>query len=231
MKLVGKDENCFGYAFRFHYKLVRALLGLTTMVEGRENLLDPSQPAVYMCNHQTMMDIHLVGNSVPDRASIVMKKAIKYYPFFGQFLTMYKSIYLDRSNRNDAIAQARQAAKQIHKENLSVFGFPEGTRNGGQGVDLLPFKKGLFHIAIQAKVPIVPIVIGNYQHIYDAKKKHLGHGAVNVKVLPAIPTKDIPEDSESVARLIEDVRGQMLTALKEISAPVKKIDRAQRAKI
>ncbi|CAO3621526.1 unnamed protein product [Mucor hiemalis] len=145
---------------------------------------------------------------------------------------LFRTIFVDRGgNHNDAVAQARQASKQMLEKKTSIWGFPEGTRNGGQDIDLLPFKKGLFYIATQAKVPIVPIVIGNYKHIYDAKKKRLGYGTVNVRVLPAIYTKDIPEDPESVARLMDDVRGQMLAALKEISVPIKKSDKLKRAKI
>lgn len=85
MRLLGRDQKCFGYLFKFHFKLAKTFLAFDTIVEGRENFLDASQSAVYVCNHQTMMDVQLMGNSVPDRASIVVKKEIKYYPFFGQF--------------------------------------------------------------------------------------------------------------------------------------------------
>lgn len=95
---------------------------------------------------------------------------------------LFRTIFVDRGgNHNDAVAQASQASKQMLEKKTSIWGFPEGTRNGGQDIDLLPFKKGLFYIATQAKVPIVPIVIGNYKHIYDAKKKRLGYGTVNVR--------------------------------------------------
>lgn len=146
-------------------------------------------------------------------------------------MTMFGTIFVDRSNHNDAVAQARQAAEQMIEKKTSIWAFPEGTRSGGQEIDLLPFKKGVFYTAVQAKVPIVPVVIANYKHIYDTKKKHFTHGTVNIKVLPPIPTKDVPEDSESIAKLIADVRGQMLNTLKEISVPVDMKDKTKRAKI
>jgi len=46
--------------------------------------------------------------------------------------------------------------------------FPEGTRS--KKSELLPFKKGAFHIAMQNKLPIVPVVISPYTFINDEKK-------------------------------------------------------------
>lgn len=92
-----------------------------------------------------------------------------------------KAIFLDRTNRDGAIKQARQAAEDIHRKKTSVFIFPEGTRSGGDKVELLPFKKGAFYMATQAKVPIIPIVVANYKEIYDMKRKHFGYGDIKIK--------------------------------------------------
>ena len=62
----------------------------------------------------------------------------------------------------------------------SVFIFPEGTRSYFDQPELLSFKKGAFHLAIQAKVPIVPIVVANYVHILDLKKKRFASGDIPV---------------------------------------------------
>ncbi|CAO3621530.1 unnamed protein product [Mucor hiemalis] len=85
LRILKNDRNSFEYVFKFHSKLVKNLLALDAIVEGKENILDPSQSAVYICNHQTMMDVHFMSSSVPKQASCIAKKSIKYYPFFGQF--------------------------------------------------------------------------------------------------------------------------------------------------
>jgi 1-acyl-sn-glycerol-3-phosphate acyltransferase len=51
--------------------------------------------------------------------------------------------------------------------------FPEGTRR--KNAELLPFKKGAFHIAMQNKLPIVPVIISPYTFIND-EKKIFNHG-------------------------------------------------------
>lgn len=94
---------------------------------------------------------------------------------------MTDGIFMDRKNRGNALKIAGQIVRDMKRLDRSVFIYPEGTRSGGHTVDLLPFKKGAFHIAIQAKVPIVPIVTANYNHIYDSRKKHFGHGVIKIK--------------------------------------------------
>lgn len=45
---------------------------------------------------------------------------------------------------------------------------------------MLPFKKGAFHLAIQAQVPIVPVVVANYSDVLNLKKKMFNKGVIDV---------------------------------------------------
>jgi lysophosphatidate acyltransferase len=51
--------------------------------------------------------------------------------------------------------------------------FPEGTRNNTGNI--LPFKKGAFHVAIAAQVPILPVIFSSY-YFLDNKKKEFESG-------------------------------------------------------
>jgi len=64
---------------------------------------------------------------------------------------------------------------------VSVFIFPEGTRGHLQEADLLPFKKGAFHLAVQAEIPIVPVVVSNYSHVYDSRRQIFAGGEITIK--------------------------------------------------
>ncbi|KAF1800997.1 hypothetical protein FB192DRAFT_1383445 [Mucor lusitanicus] len=218
LPLIGRAHLINWTVARVEAFLNKTFLAITATVEGKENLPQGDQTAIYVCNHQTVMDIMFMGNIFPKRAAVVAKKSIRWVPFLGWFMILSKTIFLDRGNRDSAVKQAKQAALDIHRKKMGVWIYPEGTRSNSGKNELLPFKKGAFYMATQAKVPIIPIVIQNYKDIYNAKQKHFGYGDIKIKVLPPVDTTDIPENSESVDKLTTDIRNQMLATLKEISS-------------
>ncbi|KAL1928612.1 hypothetical protein VTP01DRAFT_2398 [Rhizomucor pusillus] len=216
LPLFGRGDLINWSVARAYYNLAGFFTGISVEIEGKEHL-KKNQPTVFVCNHQSSMDVLFMASVFPKATSVVAKKAIKYYPFLGWYMTLSKAIFLDRKNRESAIKEAKQAAEDIHNKKISVWLFPEGTRGHPSKIDLLPFKKGAFYMAVQANVPIVPIVIANYNNLYDSKSKRFKSGVVRIRVLPPVPTADINEDSSSIEQLSTSVREDMLTTLREIS--------------
>ncbi|KAJ3014290.1 hypothetical protein NUW54_g1341 [Trametes sanguinea] len=104
---------------------------------------------------------------------------------------------------------------QTAGEDDSVGSISEGTRSMRPYADMLPFKKGAFHTAIQAQVPIVPVVCENYWRLY--RKGVFESGTLKVKVLPPIPTTGMTSaDAGALAVRVHDL---MVETLREISAP------------
>lgn len=130
-------------------------------------------------------------------------------------VALSKTVFIERASRTQAVAAFAKAAEQMHSHKQSVFIFPEGTRSYYSHPDLLPFKKGPFHLAIQAQVPIVPLVAANYSHVLDTRRKVFVAGTIPVKVVEPIETKG--KTKEDVDALLEETRDKMLKALKEIS--------------
>ncbi|KAF9198926.1 1-acylglycerol-3-phosphate O-acyltransferase, partial [Podila verticillata] len=95
-----------------------------------------------------------------------------------------------------------------------IWIFPEGTRSRLDTADLLPFKKGAFHLAIQAQLPILPIVAEGYSHIYDSARRSFPGGELEIRVLEPIPT--IGMTADNVNELVERTRNVMLQHLKEM---------------
>ena len=77
-------------------------------------------------------------------------------------MSLSNTVFIDRANRTTALAAFDSAATQMRAQRQSVFIFPEGTRSYAEHPSLLPFKKGGFHLAIKAQVPVVAIVCGCY---------------------------------------------------------------------
>ena len=93
----------------------------------------------------------------------------------------------------------------MRAERISVWVFPEGHRNGGP--PLLPFKKGSFHLAIAAQVPIVPIVCTPLHDLLDGHRLLVFPGRIRLRVLPPIPTEGLGE--EDLGTLIATVHARM----------------------
>ncbi|KAF7726656.1 1-acylglycerol-3-phosphate O-acyltransferase [Apophysomyces ossiformis] len=222
LPLFGKSGLINWTVSRGYYYLGGFLTGISATIEGRENLKLANGPAVLVCNHQTSLDVMLMASVFPKNTSVVAKKAIKYYPFLGWYMTLSNAIFLDRKNRDSAIKEARKAADDIHKKKTSVWLFPEGTRGHSSEITLLPFKKGAFHMAVQAHVPIIPVVIANYHNLYNSKAKRFDAGNVNIRVLPPVSTDGVGDDSASIEKLSVEIREKMLQALKEISVDASK---------
>ena len=99
---------------------------------------------------------------------------------------------------------------------FSVFLFPEGTRNSAGGGSLLPFKKGAFHVALDIGVPILPIVVSEYDFLGPggSRSEKFTSGNVTIKILPPIPTEGVQK--EQMDDLIKKARDSMLEELKQL---------------
>ena len=129
-------------------------------------------------------------------------------------VAMSKTVFIERSSRSQAFAAFDKAAEQMHSDRQSVYIFPEGTRSYYDHPDLLPFKKGAFHLAIQAQVPIVPIVVANYSNILDFKNRIFRAGTIPITILEPIPTKG--KTKNDVDALTLEVRELMLKELQAL---------------
>ena len=136
-------------------------------------------------------------------------------PFLGWFMALSGTVFIDRGNRTSAIAAFDHAAEEMRRERQSVFIFPEGTRSNAPGPTMGGFKKGAFHLAVRAQVPILPVVAANYWGVFSIKEGRFRAGRIPVRVLEPIETKGL--GSDDVDALTERVREVMLQALVEVT--------------
>lgn len=134
--------------------------GIKIKVLGLSNL-DPSRSYIFMSNHASNLDPPVFVPNIPGRCSVLLKKEVLRVPIFGRILTMAEMVPVDRHNRDAAIESVHAAAKVLRR-GLNMVIFPEGTRSTDGR--LLPFKKGPFHLAVEAGVPVVPVtLLGTYE--------------------------------------------------------------------
>ena len=109
------------------------------------------------------------------------KKSLARVPFLGWFMTLSGTVFIDRKNRETAVRAFDGAAEEMRREAQSVFIFPEGTRSYATGPELLAFKKGAFHLAVKAGVPVVPVVAGVYAGVMSVRERRFEAGSIPVK--------------------------------------------------
>jgi 1-acyl-sn-glycerol-3-phosphate acyltransferase len=115
---------------------------------------------------------------------------------------------IDRGNRSRAVRSLKLAAERVRSGRPVVL-FPEGTRSTIG--TMLPFKKGPFHLALQAGVPVVPVAISGTARILPRRSIRVTPGPVTVSFLPPIDVAEfLPADHDG---LRERVRGALLQAL------------------
>jgi 1-acyl-sn-glycerol-3-phosphate acyltransferase len=159
-------------------------------VEGLENI-DPGQPYVIMTNHQSVIDIGAIIQTLPISFRFVAKRELTWIPFFGWSLPLAGHIIIDRGDRSKAVNSLERAAQRI-ADGVNVIIFPEGTRSATG--DLQPFKSGGFHLAIRAQVPILPATISGTRVITPKRSLRVESGTVKIVYGKPIPTAGLGVD-------------------------------------
>lgn len=180
LRLAGRAQvSQWAVARAFKWTMLLTTGTYFDIISGQEHL--STRPAVFLGNHQTELDVLLLGAIFPPYCSVTAKKSLSRIPFLGWFMTLSGTVFIDRANRATALKAFDGAAEQMREGRQSVFIFPEGTRSYSEEPCLLPFKKGAFHLAVKAGVDIVPIVAENYSHVLNVKKLRFTGGGIRVK--------------------------------------------------
>jgi 1-acyl-sn-glycerol-3-phosphate acyltransferase len=158
---------------------------LVTVI-GRENI-DPRQSYVIVSNHQSQFDIFVLYGWLDIDFKWVMKQELRKVPVIGITCERLGHIYVDRSNRDAALASIN-AAKQRIVDGTSVVFFPEGTRSREK--QMRPVKKGAFRMALDLQLPILPITIRGTREILPSDTTELYPGRATMIIHPPIPIDD-----------------------------------------
>jgi 1-acyl-sn-glycerol-3-phosphate acyltransferase len=199
---------------RLLHRLMAPAVGLKLRIVGEEGL-HAHQPCIYVANHQTIWDVVVLAPLYPRNTVVIAKQEIRRVPFFGWLYEVTGNVYIDRSNREHAVGELKNAERAILEGGKSVWIMPEGTRGKEPGV-LLPFKKGPFRMAVATGVPLVPVVVQPLRPLYDMRRRKIRPGTAEVRILEPIPTAGLGE--EDVGALLERTRTRMQEELTAMAA-------------
>lgn len=178
--LIGRfSKNTMDYStlriVQWGFNTILKITGVEITVIGEENV--PDEPVLFIGNHRSYFDILITYARCKRLTGYIAKKEMLSIPLLSTWMKRLYCLFLDRSNPKEGLKTILQAIDYI-KHGISICIFPEGTRNKGAELSLLPFHNGSFKIADKTGCAIIPMSINNTADIFEShfpriKKTHV----------------------------------------------------------
>jgi 1-acyl-sn-glycerol-3-phosphate acyltransferase len=180
--------------------LILKTTGVRVSIEGLERIT-PGTTYVFVSNHQSIYDTPVVFASLPYQLRIIAKESLARFPVLGWHLRRGGHLFVDRKHPDRAGILARW--RTLVAEGLSLIIYAEGTRSADGHV--ARFKAGSFLLAIEAKLPIVPVSVDGTRLVMHKGELTTRPGAVRLTLHPPVETEAL--DVSAARDLAEQVRG------------------------
>ena len=187
---------------RAHLKV----MGIAPVYSGLEHAAGTA-PRIFLANHLSTLDIWVLAPVLPVTTRFVSKRTIFWIPVLGQAMSVAGFIPIDRQDRTSAIRSLGRATETI-RHGASVILFPEGTRS--RDGRLSRFKRGSFHLALEAGVPIVPVAISGTFDVVKPRSFIVRPGPVHVTFAPPVDVAGYAGDLDG---LMAKVRSEIASRL------------------
>lgn len=168
--LIGKKSpNMKDYSslriVQWAFKVILWIAGVNVTVIGEEHI--PDEPVLYIGNHRSFFDVPITYSRCRRLTGFVAKKEIEKVPLLSTWMRFLYCLFLDRDDVRAGLKTILTAMEQV-KNGISIFIFPEGTRNKGEELSVLPFHDGSFKIAEKTGCAVIPVSINNSVQILEA---------------------------------------------------------------
>ena len=160
-----RDQQCLAM-IQWVFRVILKISGVKLTVKGRDNI-PADQAVLYVGNHRSYFDILAGYVSVPSLMGFVAKKEMEKIPLLSTWMKLVNCLFLDRENVKEGLKTILQGINQI-KNGISVWIFPEGTRNESENVlEHLPFKEGSLKMAEKSGCPVVPVAMTGTAEVFE----------------------------------------------------------------
>ena len=190
------------------FSVILKLSGLKLTIKGKENI--PDEPALFVANHRSYFDILIMYVQCERLTGFVAKDSIEKIPSLRVWMRYLYCLFLKRDDPRAGMKMILQAIEYI-KQGVSICIFPEGTRNKGEELSLLPFKEGSFKIATKAGCPIVPVSINNSAEIFENHVPKLRKTHVILEYgMPIYPKELSREEQKGIGAKCQEIIGNTI---------------------
>jgi 1-acyl-sn-glycerol-3-phosphate acyltransferase len=171
-------------------------------VTGKEHV-NPKQSYVFVANHQSALDVFAVYGWLPNNFKWMMKKELRKIPFVGTACAVAGHIFVDRSNPRAALQSVELVKKEL-VDGISTVIFPEGTRT--KTGEMGRFKQGAFKIAMDLKLPVVPLSLSGFYDAMPSGKAFVNpHARVHLHIGEPVDLSQFEDINAAMAYLQERV--------------------------
>lgn len=191
--------------------LILATTGVDVRVRGVERV-PPGKPYLFIANHQSIYDIPVLFWHLPFQLRIIAKDSLGRFPFLGWHLARTGHVLVQRQNPGSTVFRK---VKALMRAGHSLIVFPEGTRSRDGRV--ARFKGGIFMLAIEAGLPIVPVAIDGSRRVMRKGQLTTCPGFVTLHVFDPIDTTGMGKDDARA--LAERVRTMIATGVTPDARP------------
>jgi 1-acyl-sn-glycerol-3-phosphate acyltransferase len=192
-------------------------LGLDIAVHASGTELVPPGPYVYCSNHQSVLDILVLGAALPGDYKWAAKRSLMKIPFLGWHLTLAGHVPVDRRAGSRGAAEVIARFEETLRRGKPLLVFPEGTRSEDGLVR--PFKNGGFYAAVRTGVPVVPVALEGTYRLMKKGALDTGDGRMReVRVKVGAPIHPRKEGRE--AQRVADLRDRTFAAVRELHRAV-----------
>lgn len=215
--VVGAPHGFFDWIHRTWSGVLLAAGGVRVEGRGLEHV-DRGRPQVIVANHESLLDILALLRVLPVSLRFVAKMELARVPVFGAAMRRAGHVFIDRSNRMQAVEAMRDAGDRMRAEGLTLGLFPEGTRHPEPG--LRSFRRGTFVLAIETQTMLVPVAVHGGARILPEGERRIRAGTVRVRCGEPVDLEGF--DREDRDRLLDRARrsiSDMLSVLREEAEP------------
>lgn len=178
---------------RWAFGVVLWISGVEVTVIGKERV--PKEAVLYVGNHRSFFDIVILYVQSDRLTGFVAKDMLNKIPSLRVWMRYLYCLFLKRDDMREGMKIIMQAIEYI-KQGVSMCIFPEGTRNKGEELTVLPFKEGSFKIATKSGCPIVPVSINNTAEIFENHLPRLRKTRVVLEYGEPIYPKELDKEEQ-----------------------------------
>ncbi|MEB3222558.1 MAG: lysophospholipid acyltransferase family protein [Candidatus Sericytochromatia bacterium] len=195
------------------FRLTMRLAGVDVRVEGREHLAR-SGHLLLMGNHVNWLDHLILTSLLPNPLAGFEKVENFRIPIYGFLMRRWGNVPVSRRSDPEEARRVVAEASRLLSEGVWFGMFPEGTRT--RSGELGPFKKGGFHLALDAGATIVPFAFRGADAVMTTGRWWASPGVVGVHFGP--PIDPATYGKENLEALVSDTRAAILR-LRDGSGP------------